>query len=88
MLGWLLLGALMTAAVIYITVSYLNREIAERELKKNNVRKGMVKSIVKSGSVAHIKMDAIKDDGSEVELEIEADDYNAAQIHKGAVIYS
>lgn len=88
MLGWLLLGALLTAAVITIIVSYLNRDKAEDELRDHNIQKGVVKEIVKSGSITHIKMDALTDDGEEVEVDIEADDYNSSQIYRGAVIYT
>ena len=88
MLGWLLLGALLAVAVISITVSYLNTDTAKRELRNHDIQKGVVKEIVKSGSVTHIKLDAIKEDGGEVEVDIETEDYNSSQIRKGVVIYA
>lgn len=88
MLGWLLFGALLTVAVISITVVYLNKDIAEQELKKQNISKGVIKDIIKSGNVTHIKLDAIKEDGNEVEVDIESEDYNSSQIYRGVIIYT
>lgn len=88
MLGWLLLGALFSVAVISITVAYVNKEMAKHVLRNHDIHKGVVKEIVKSGSVTHIKLDAIKEDGEEVEVEIEAEDYNSSQIREGVVIYT
>lgn len=88
MLGWLLLGALLAAAVITISVTYLNRDIAKRKLEDHDICKAVVKDIIYSGSVAHVKMDALMTDGEEVEVDIEAEDYNSSQIYKGTVIYT
>ena len=88
MLGWLLLGAFLTVAVITIAVSYLNRNTAARELRNRDILKGKIKDIVKSGSITHIKMDAIKDDGEEVEVDFETEDYDSYQIRRGIEIYT
>lgn len=88
MLGWLLLGALLTAAVVTIVVSYLSRSKAKDELRNRNIQKGVVKSIVRSGSVNHIKMDCLKEDGEEVEVDFEADDYDEDEFYEYAVIYT
>lgn len=86
MLGWLLLGALFTAAVITICVSYLDKKIAKEKLKEKGIRKGVVKDIVQSGSVTHIKLDAIDTEGNEQEVEFEADAYDSSEIRKGMTI--
>lgn len=86
MLGWLLLGALLTAAVITICVSYLDKKVAKEKLKEKSIRKGVVKDIVKSGNVTHIKLDAIDTDGNEKEVEFEADEYNSSEIRRGMTI--
>ena len=86
MLGCLLLGALLTATVITICVSYLDKKVAKEKLKEKSIRKGVVKDIVKSGSVTHIKLDAIDTDGNEQEVEFEAEDYDSSEIKKGMTI--
>lgn len=86
MLGWLLLGALFTAAVIVICVSYLDKKVAQQKLKEKSIRKGVVKDIIKSGSVTHIKIDAIDTSGYEKSVEFEVDDYNATEIRRGMTI--
>lgn len=86
MLGWLLLGALLTAAVITICVTYLDKKVAKDKLKEKCIKKGVVKDIIKSGSVTHIKLDAIDTDGNEQVVEFEADSYNASEIRKGMTI--
>ena len=86
MLGWLLLGVLLTAAVITICVSYLDKNVAQEKFKEKSIRKGVVKDIVKSGSVTHIKLDAIDTDGNEQVVEFEADNYNSSEIRRGMTI--
>lgn len=86
MLGWLLLGALLTATVITICVLYLDKKVAKEKLKEKSIRKGVVKDIIKSGCVTHIKIDAIDAYGNEQEVEFEADDYNSSEIKKGMTI--
>lgn len=86
MLGWLLLGALFTVAVITICVTYLNKRVAKDKLKEKGIRKGVVKDIVKSGSITHIKLDAIDTEGNEQEVDFEADDYDTSEIRKGMTI--
>ena len=88
MLGWLLLGAIFAAAVITITVTYLNKAAAKRKLAEKEIWKGSIKEILQSDSVTHIKLDAITDDGSEVEVDFETEDYDSDEIYEGAVIYS
>lgn len=88
MLGWLLLGAFLTAAVISITVYYLNKDTATQNLKNNNVSKATIKKISKDNNVAHIKLDAITDDGYEVEVDIKTEDYNSSEIYEGLLIYT
>lgn len=86
MLGWLLLGALLTAAVITICVTYLDKRVAKDKLNEKNIRKGVVKDIVKSGSVTHIKLDAIDTDGNEKEVVFETEDYDSSEIRRGMTI--
>ena len=86
MLGWLLLGALIGAAVITICVSFLNRNIAKNKLYEKNIKKGVVRDIVNSGQVTHIKLDAVDEDGNERQVEFEVDDYDASEIRRGITI--
>lgn len=86
MLGWLLLGALFTAAVITICVSYLDKKTAKEKLKEKNIRKGVIKKIVRSENVTHIKLDAIDTAGNEKEVEFEADAYDSSEIREGMLI--
>ena len=86
MLGWLFCGALLTVAVITICVSYLDKNIAKEKLKEKSIRKGIIKDIVKSENVIHIKLDAIDTDGNEKEIEFEAEEYNPSEIKKGMTI--
>lgn len=86
MLGWLILGALFAAAVITICVAYLDKSVAKNKLKANNIKKGVVKDIVNSNGVTHIKLDAIDEDGNEKQVEFEAQDYNSSEIRKGITI--
>lgn len=88
MFGWILLGLLAGAAVISIVVSYLDRDTVKETFKENNISHGTIKDIVHDGLVAHIKLDAIKEDGSEVKLDYEVEDYNRSQIREEVVIYS
>lgn len=91
MLGLLVrlaVGALLAVAVIEIVVTYLNKDIAQNELRKHNIYKGVVKDIVNSDSVAHIKLDAINEDGEEIEIDIETEEYDSSQIYEGVVIYT
>lgn len=86
MLGWLLLGALIGAAVITICVSFLNKNIAKDKLKEKNIKKGVVKEIVNSSGVKHIKLDAIDEEGNEKQVEFEVEDYDTSEICKGITI--
>lgn len=86
MLGWMLLGALLGAAVIMIYVSYLDRSTAKKELKERNISKARIKEIITSSGTAHIKLNAIDEDGVEHEVEIAADDYNKSEIREGMTI--
>ncbi|MDD3417058.1 MAG: hypothetical protein PHY47_24195 [Lachnospiraceae bacterium] len=86
MLGWLLLGAILGAAVITICVTYLDKSVAKDKLKAKNIKKGVVKDIVNSSGVTHIKLDAIDEDGNEKQVEFEAQDYNSSEIRKGMTI--
>lgn len=88
MLGWLLLGALLTVTVITICVSFLNKSIAKQKLREKNIKKGVIKDIVNSGGITHIKLDAISDDGYEKEVEFEVDDYDSSEIRHGTTIYA
>ena len=86
MLGWLLLGALMAAAVITICVTFLNEKIAKNKLKEKGIKKGVIKDIINSNGVAHIKLDAIDENGTEQQVEFEANDYDASEIRMGMTI--
>lgn len=86
MLGWLLLGALLTATVITICVTHLNNNTAKNQLRAKGIKKGVVKSIINSDSVVHIKLDAIDENGYEKEVEFEAQSYDKYEIKKGITI--
>lgn len=86
MLGWLLLGALMAAAVITICVTFLDKRVAKDKLNEKGIRKGVIKEIINSSGVAHIKLDAIDNYGNEQQVEFEADDYDATEVRKGMTI--
>lgn len=86
MLGWILLGVILGAAVITIVVSYLNKNVAEEKLREKNIRKGVIKDIVSSGGVKHVKLDAIDEDGKERQIEFEVEDYDSFEIRKGVTI--
>ena len=86
MLGWLLLGAILGAAIITICVTYLDKSVAKDKLKSKNIKKGVVKDIVNSSGITHIKLDAIDEDGNEKQVEFEAQDYNSSEIRKGMTI--
>lgn len=86
MLGWLLLGALMAAAVITICVTFLNETVAKNKLNEKGIKKGVIKDIINSSGVAHIKLDAIDENGTEQQVEFEANDYDASEIRVGMTI--
>ena len=86
MLGWLLFGLLVGAAVITICVSFLDRKVAQDKMKENKIRKGVIKDIVKSSNVTHIKLDAIDEDGNEKKVEFEVENFDTTQIRKGVTI--
>lgn len=86
MLGWLLLGALLTAAVLTICVPFLNRQIAKDKMRENGIKKGTIKEIITSNNVTHIKLDALKDDGTEQEVEFEVEGYDSGEIRKAITL--
>ena len=86
MLGWLLLGALFTVAVVTICVVYLNADVAKQKMKEKGIKKGVIKDIIKSENVVHIKLDGLDTDGSEQEIEFEAESYDRKEIRKGMTI--
>ncbi len=90
MLGWLILGLVIggTAAAIIITVSFLDKAKAKTELKNKNIKRATVRDIVKDPSVTHIKLDGLDEDGNEVEVQIDTEDYDSKEIKRGTVIYA
>lgn len=88
MLGWLLLGVLVGAVILTITVGHLDRYLAQRKLRDNNILKGVVKDIVFSSGVSHIKLDALNESGEEQQVVFEADSYDASEIRVGTTIYA
>lgn len=86
MLGWLLLGALIGAAVITIYVTFLDKNVAKNRLREKNIKKAVVKDIVNSSGVTHIKLDAIDGSGYEQQVEFEVNDYDRSQIRRGVTI--
>lgn len=86
MLGWLLFGALVCAAVITIYVTFLDKRTAKEKLREKNIKKGVVKDIVTSGSITHIKLDALDESGNEQKVEFEVEEYDSSEIRKGMTI--
>ncbi len=88
MLGWLLWGLIIGAAAgaICIVVSFLNKKTAKEELRNKNIKKATVRDIVKDPGVAHIKLDGIDEDGNEVDIQIDAEEYDTSEIKRGVVI--
>lgn len=86
MLGWLLLGALIGAAVITIYVSFLDKDVARDKLREKNIKKAVVKDIVNSDGVTHVKLDAIDESGYEQQVDFEVDSYDSYEIRRGVTI--
>lgn len=88
MLGWLLWGLIIDAAAgaICIVVSFLNKKRSKEELRNRNIKKATVRDIVKDPSVIHIKLDGIDEDGNEVDIQIDTQEYDSSEIKRGAVI--
>ncbi len=85
--GGLLIGAFLAAAVIHIVVSYLDIDTLLNELKSRRMKKAVVKKIATNQSVPHISLSALDEDEKEVEIDIEAEGYDQAEIYEGAEIY-
>jgi len=90
MLGWLIWGLVIGGAVaaIIITVSYLDKAKAENELKNKKNECATVRDIVRDSSVTHIKLDGLDEDGNEVEIQIDTEDYDSTEIKRGTIIYA
>lgn len=90
MLGWLIWGLVIGGAVaaVVITVSYLDKAKAKNELKNKNINRATVRDIVKDPDVTHIKLDGLDEDGNEVEIQIDTEEYDSTEIKRGAVIYA
>lgn len=90
MLGWLIWGLVIGGAVaaIIITVSYLDKAKAENELKNKKIERATVRDIVRDSSVTHIKLDGLDEDGNEVEIQIDTEDYDSTEIKRGTIIYA
>lgn len=90
MLGWLLFGLTIggaAVAIITIAICYLDKAKAKIELKNRNIKRAIVRDIVNDPSVTHIKLDGLDEEGNEVEIQIDAVDYDSAEIKRGMCIY-